>query len=119
MERATSVIFSLSLPKLFPHSSLCSWIEFATSTPTVFGNLSTDILSLTLQQNFCHFIVVTVRNSTCGKMMFSQLCVKNSVQRGVVCTAPMGRHPLSRHTSYQKATAVDGTHPTGMLSCCK
>ena len=26
--------------------------------------------------------IVTVRNSSCGKVMFSQACVKNSVHRG-------------------------------------
>ena len=46
-------------------------------------------------------------------------------------TSPLGRHPLSRHppgqththradpTPGQTATAADGTHPTGMHSCCK
>ena len=75
--------------------------------------------------------------------MFSQVCVKNSVHRGVVCpiacwdtplpqadTFP-GRHPLGRHPlgqtppmgrhpqadTPQMATATYGTHPTGMHSC--
>ena len=77
--------------------------------------------------------------------MFSQACVKNSVHRGegVWQTPPRqtplspGRHPQAdtpqadtpsdRHTPQadtpltphpqQTATAVDGTHPTGMHSC--
>ena len=46
--------------------------------------------------------------------MFSQACVKNSVNRGEVYTPP-GRHPLPNQT----ATAADGTHPTRMHSCFK
>ena len=44
--------------------------------------------------------------------MFSQACVKNSVQGGSAWanTPYLGRHPPT-------ATAVDGTHPTGMHSC--
>ena len=72
---------------------------------------------------------VTVRKRSCGKVMFSQACVKNSVHRGR-CTPP-GRHPLGRlpqvdnpqgrHPQQtaplplqQTATVADGTHPTGM-----
>ena len=72
--------------------------------------------------------------------MFSQMCIKNSVHEGVHPprqtppgqTAPLGRQPqtppLERHpprqippgqtpTHPKTATAVDGTHPTGMHSC--
>ena len=74
-----------------------------------------------------------------GKVMFSQLCVKNSVLRGGVSqhalgqTPPCpvhagihtppgrhtlpGRHPQGRHTHPPTATAADDTHPTGMHSC--
>ena len=38
------------------------------------------------------FIFFTVRKSSCGKVMFSQTCVKNSVHRGQVYT------PLDTHT---------------------
>ena len=34
-----------------------------------------------------------------------------------VQTHPPGRHPLGRHPPHPAATAADGTHPTGMLSC--
>ena len=46
--------------------------------------------------------------------MFSQACVKNSVHGGgVYPSMHWGRPPSPPPT----ATAVDGTHPTGMLSC--
>ena len=77
----------------------------------------------------CSFIhIFTVRKSSCGKVMFSQACVKNSV-RGW-CTPPWqppspGRHPNPPpamqippgQTSPKMATVADGTHPTGMHSC--
>ena len=34
-----------------------------------------------------HCSIMTVSNSSCGKVMFSQTCVKNSVHREVVCMA--------------------------------
>ena len=37
--------------------------------------------------------IITVRKRSCGKIMFSQVCVKNSVHKG------RGIHPPSRHTS--------------------
>ena len=85
----------------------------------------------------CCFGVITVHNSSCGKVMFSQ-----SVQRGRRTTpwqadttpgrrdTSRGRHPqadplrqtptpgqtspLGRHPPPETATAADGTHPTGM-----
>ena len=65
--------------------------------------------------------LITIPKRSCGKVMFSQACVKNSVHRGVHPlgrqppgqTPPLGRHPLPRQT----ATAANGTHPTGMHSC--
>ena len=48
--------------------------------------------------------LISVRNRSCGKVMFSQACVKNSVYRGVgvhtpradtpQADTPLGRHPL-------------------------
>ena len=32
-------------------------------------------------------------------------------------TSPLSRYPLGRHPPPPTATAADGTHPTGMLSC--
>ena len=51
-----------------------------------------------------HF-VITARNSSCGKVMFSQACIIPSVHMGGGCVAG------------ETATAADGTHPTGMHSC--
>ena len=60
--------------------------------------------------------------------MFSQACVKNSVHRGGCIPACTGADipPPGRQTSPGKqtsppptATAADGTHHTGMLSCLR
>ena len=51
-----------------------------------------------------HSIIFTVRKRSCGKVMFSEVCVKNSVHREGRCSPPwvdtplQGRHPLlGRH----------------------
>ena len=66
---------------------------------------------------------------SCEKVMFSQVCVKNSVLRGrVYPSMHWGRHPPAQcmlgytHPQAdtpprQTATAADSTHPTGMHSC--
>ena len=41
---------------------------------------------------------ITVRNSSCGKVMFLDACVKNSVHSGAVYTPPWADTPLGRHT---------------------
>ena len=90
--------------------------------------------------------LVSVRKRSCGKVMFSQACVKNSVRTGERCTPPgrqtpaLGKHPPVRQTPPgqtaslagsppgktslqadtphpEMATATDSTHPTGMYSC--
>ena len=82
------------------------------------------------QQNSTSFI--TVRKWSCGKVMFSQAYVKNSVPGGR-CTPPWadppGTHPPWANTPpgrqspwaesphHQTPTAADGTHSTGMHSC--
>ena len=84
----------------------------------------------------CGISIVTV------KVMFSKVCVKNSVQGGGL-SMHWGRHPPGRYPSMHwgqtpswagipactgadilgqadttpMATAADGTDPTGMLSC--
>ena len=59
--------------------------------------------------------IITVRNSNCGKVMFSQACVKNSVPGGV---HPLLDTPLPLDTPHNPTvTAADGTHPTGIHSC--
>ena len=47
--------------------------------------------------------IITIRNSSCGKVMFSQACVKNSVHGGGA-VHPLGRHPWADIPLY--------THPS-------
>ena len=79
--------------------------------------------------------IFTVRKRSCGKVMFSQACVKNSVHGGGVYPTmhlgrhrpprpvhagihtPLGRHPPGAHPPPPTATATGGTHPTGIHSC--
>ena len=53
--------------------------------------------------------MITAPNSSCGKVMFSQACVKNSVQGGSM-------HGRGECIAGETATAANGTHPTGMHS---
>ena len=62
----------------------------------------------------------TIRNSSCGKVLFSQASVILST-RGVYTPpakhTPLGRHPRQADTPLpQTATAADRAHPTGMHS---
>ena len=69
--------------KLMFNTGVCIWsVEFGTNE---------NILYCVLDRYL--FIIFIVRNSSWGKVMFSQACVKNSVHRGVVYTSPLGRHP--------------------------
>ena len=72
---------------------------------------------------------------SCGKVIFSEACVKNSVHMGgggrlpqwmlgYTTPHPLGRHrpgrqPPGQTPPGQTATSADGTHPTGMHSCFK
>ena len=66
---------------------------------------------------------ITVRNSSCGKVMFSQASVILSREGGGVHIPPRqtppSRHPpLGSHLhSLETGTAADGTHPIGINSC--
>ena len=81
----------------------------------------TRIVSKRMVRILLEFFLVTVRNSSCGKVMFSQVSV---CPRGEGCTPscqadinpPRQTHPPSPPPP-QMATAADGTHPTGMHSC--
>ena len=58
--------------------------------------------------------IFTVRNSGCGKVMFPQACVKNSVHRGEVNT-PLDIHTRTLLDSYQTHTPpghLPNTHPS-------
>ena len=56
--------------------------------------------------------IITVRISSCGKVMFSLVSV---CTQGVRCTTQAGRQPSPPPSEIP--TAADGTHPTGMHSC--
>ena len=76
---------------------------------------------------------ITVRNSSCGKVMFSQVCQEfcPQVGGGAMCGGGvhgrglcMGQgHVWRGHALWgtcvagETATAAEGTHPTGMHSC--
>ena len=72
--------------------------------------------------------------SSCGKVMFSQACVKNSVHRGEGCLPRVGGGPCAQRgvclgglhagglgetppTSTAYGQQAGGIHPTGMHSC--
>ena len=69
--------------------------------------------------------VITARNSSCGKVAFSQVCVKNSVLGGGVCLWSSGMYtPLARHTPQADTPTPYGIRSTsgryastGMHSC--
>ena len=110
------------------------------SNPTKLRNILCLLLLLTVRS----ITIFMVRNSSCGKVMFSQVFVKNSVHGGCIpaCTwadtspwvdTPLGQTPLGQtppwagtplpsaclDTPCPAATAADDTHPTGMYSCFK
>ena len=78
-----------------------------------------------------HRSVITVRKRSCGKVMFLHLSVILFTRGVGVCVSEhaLGRRglplvpeglpdaPLGRQPPPKTATAVDGTHPTGMHSC--
>ena len=79
-------------------------------------------LAISFSFSFSHVMIVisliTIRHSSCGKVMFSQACVRNYVYRG--WCPPPDRHPpgeIRPKQAHETATAEDGTHPTGMHSC--
>ena len=73
-------------------------------------------------RNNAQISVITVRNSSCGKVMFSlvSLCPGGRCTPLYAETHPGQTPPRltpPRHPPPEMATAVDGTHPTGMHSC--
>ena len=111
--------------------------SFPVHTSFMLLNISSFILTLVKKLTKKTFVIIswpliTIRNSSCGKVMFSQACVKNSIHGGGgrgVCLqvrgvyTPLGRHPLRQTPPGQTpppketASAADGTHPTGIHSC--
>ena len=56
-------------------------------------------------------LVITARQGSCGKVMFSQACVKNSVHGVMYPSMHWGKHPPDTHTPGQ--TPPPGRHPQG------
>ena len=85
-----------------PHTCVANFAQFKLeflAGVRVWANV--DLLAST-----CLFgtLLITVRKRSCGKVIFSQACVKNSVHRGQVYTPP-GRH------SWQTPVWADTTPP--------
>ena len=56
--------------------------------------------------------IITAHNSSCGKVMFSQACVKNSVhERG----GGVSRHTFGQSHTLPKADSYLGRHPLAAL----
>ena len=88
-----------------------------------------------LEHPFCkpprHPLIFTVRNSSCEKVMFSQASVCQQgvhmargrvwhgacMAKGGACMVKGGMCGRGAGVAGETATAVDGTHPTGMHSC--
>ena len=89
-----------------------------------FINVAMELLRGQKVQN-CSFYqyqmyIITARNSSCGKVMFSEACVSHSVPRGLgyLWSHVLFRGiPHSQSTPIPETTKAGGTHPTGILSC--
>ena len=119
-------------PRLETCSNLFTWRPHCTGPPlplVMHWWLPTEARMYPTGMLSCHCL-----QWSCGKVIFSQVCVKNSVHRGVSASVhagihPPGRHPLGRHppvdTPWTDTPQADtpwvdtpvGTHPTGMHSC--
>ena len=89
-----SHVVKISLPCRY--SDTWTRTKFWTNSETVFWK-------------FYITFIFTVRNSTCGQVMFLQV----SVHGAGGCTTPRQTDTPPTET----ATVVDGNHPTGMQSC--
>ena len=70
----------------------------------VASSTRTDVFNITMMRS--SYVFVTVRNSSCGKVMFLQACVKNSLDKG-------GCLPLGLEGVYRpNQTPLSGRHPT-------
>ena len=83
--------------------------------------------STTLRSTRSRYKLLPSANEVAEKYCFHK-SVSRILPTGRVHTSPMGRHPwadtslgrhpLGRPPPHQTATSADGTHPTGMHSCC-
>ena len=89
--------------------------------PTDFISVETET-TIHLSYTFPNRMLITVRKRICGKVMFPQACVKNSVHSGEKCTHPwadtpsgqtpyLGRYPLWPDTAPGRYPL--GRHPPG------
>ena len=86
------------------HNQNLFWLSKPVETETIHSVFSNSAFGLP---------IFTVRKRSCGKIMFSQACVKNS-DHGGRCTPPLGRqadNPLGRHPHGQHPPM--GRHPPG------
>ena len=60
-------------------------------------------------------MLVTARNSSCGKVMFSQVCIPSVHREGVFGSE--GVYTPWTPPSGHNGQHAGGTHPTGILSC--
>ena len=88
-----------------------------------------------LSSSFIEMTLLPPANEVWGKVIFSEACVKNSVNRGTGVgipppeRTPRSRPPRSRPPRSRSPTreqtppgsrhCAGGTHPTGMHSCCQ
>ena len=100
------------------------WIQWAKHRK----HLKVFVLRFANTRTLYVFVIFTVRNSSCGKVMFSQVSVcpqgggvhppwaeTPPDRRSYAETPPPPRADTPPHR--QTATAADGTHSTGMHSC--
>ena len=60
--------------------------------------------------------IITARNSSCGKVMFSQACVKNSVYKGGACVAGGGVCMAGGGMHGQGGCVAGGVHGGGCMA---
>ena len=131
---------------LDPFGTICTYNRNILSVFRIGPKLSTRTTEQS-DVNFIQFnpLIFYRPQRSCGKVIFSQACVKNSVHSGgggstsvhagihprgqtppwadtPQADTPLDRHPPGRHppgqtTPQQTATVVDGTQLTGMHNC--
>ena len=111
--------FSIAVPELDEHSVS----SLSNAVSLVFCCFFSNFTKAENKESRAQLLLSTVHNNSYGKVMFSQVSVKNSVHGG--CGVhPLSRHPLGQtppmtNTPPETTTAADGTHRTGMHSCSR